>query len=730
MDSRRQCEPVREPSGTTLKLRGDLVFSPQVTSDPPCYTIEDPLRGKFYRVGIPEFTLLTLLDGRTSIAEAVGLAARRLGRDALAEHEALAVCRWAIGCQLAHPVGSDLAARLCETAAKADRQRLLNRANPLAIQIPLFDPDRLLTVLTRRCSWLFSWPAAVVWLATVLPALYLTAAGWHQMVSMAMVILDRDNWLRLAAAWVLLKVFHELAHGLACKKYGGTVPAAGVTLILLAPLAYVDVTSSWRFRSKWQRILTASAGMYVEGFIAALAVILWSGTSPGVLHQMALNVAATAGLSTLLFNGNPLVRFDGYFILSDLLGVPNLYSCGRQCVTDAIRKYVLGRPAAAPAWPRGRGWLIRTYAVAALAWRVVFYLTLALTLIGTLSHFGAVLAAALLGLGWGVPAVQMVRQLAAAASLEPIDKRRLAAAAAVAVTAGAIAALLLSLPGRVEAPAVIDYAPLTVIRAAAPGFVREIRVANGELVEPGQVIAVLENDDLAADLAELQLACRQSAIKIQMHRQNDELAKSQVELAARQAIEKKIAQTQQRIESLTVRAPVGGHLFARQLDSLAGRYLSAGDEIAILGGEEAKELIVAVPQNDVELFAAQLNGAGVVRVRTGSGVEYEARLVKVNPRGAVEPPHPALGANVGGPLAVKAQPGPRHAAEDGEGEGYQLLSPVFTVKASLASEQGRQVRSGQLATVGFRTSEETVATRWCRSLGQWVGRYTSAGAGR
>ena len=130
--------------------------------------------------------------------------------------------------------------------------------------------------------------------------------------------------------WLALKLLHEAFHGLACKRYGGTVRSAGAMFILLTPVAFVDVNSAWRFRSKWQRAATAAAGVYGELLVAALAVVVWDHTAQVWLRCLCYDVAIMAGLQTLLFNANPLVRWDGYFILSDLCEIPNLHSCGQQ----------------------------------------------------------------------------------------------------------------------------------------------------------------------------------------------------------------------------------------------------------------------------------------------------------------------------------------------------------------------------------------------------------------
>ena len=210
-----------------LRLREDLVVMPELTGGPPGYTVEDPLRGKFFRMGVPEYTFLAQLDGRRSIAEAVGQAAVKLGPQSLSEREALALCHWAMESQLAQPLGGEGSTRIAAAAARHERQRVWAMTNPLCVRIPLIDPDWLVSRIVPWCGWGFTWSASAVWIGMVGFALYLAGSGWPRIESSAAVILDRNNWLRLAMAWVLLKVLHEAAHGLTCKRFGGTVGSAG-----------------------------------------------------------------------------------------------------------------------------------------------------------------------------------------------------------------------------------------------------------------------------------------------------------------------------------------------------------------------------------------------------------------------------------------------------------------------------------------------------------------------
>jgi putative peptide zinc metalloprotease protein len=716
---------VRDPKIAILKLRDDLIFTPDIDADPPCYAIEDPIRGKFYRVGIPEFTFISLLDGQTTITNALGLAAGKLGRQAFAENEGLAICRWLLDCQLAHTAESARAAKLCKFAEKNAQRRLLGSINPLMIKLPLINPDRLLTAIGPWFAWILSPKSFLLWCVVCIYAIYLLAIGWDRFSASAVVILDRDNWLCLALTWLMFKLLHELGHGLTCKKYGGTVPVAGVSLLFFAPLAYVDVTSSWRFRSKWQRIATAAAGMYVELFAAAIGLIYWSNTSGGLAHNLALNIAVMVGLSTLLFNGNPLVRFDGYFILSDLLEIPNLYPCGQQYLMYLIQKFIMGQKPPVPNWPPRKVAIIKVYAIAALAWRVLFFLMLALALVGMFAHFGMLLAFILLGFGWGIPLIRMIKQLVSNNVHQPVDKQKLVTTWTICLLLMILGALLLSRPGAVHAPAVVDYAPLTVIRASSPGFVREIRVCNGDLVGTGQIIAILENRELSAELADIQLAFEQSVLKGRMYYQEEQLGKCQVERANQEALQKRMAEIQNRIETLTVRAPVKGRIFSRNLESLLGCYLQAGNEIAIVGDEKAKELLIAVCQDDVDLFLSQIGKTVDVHTWVGAGEWFSARLIKVSPCGSAELPHPAFAATVGGPLTVRMKPESQNRSEH-TGDKYELLTPTFLVKAELQTEQSTLVHAGQVATVKFRSPGETVGGRIFKSAQNWIQRQIAA----
>ena len=188
-----------------------------------------------------------------------------------------------VDCQLASTAASSEFDRLLTASEKAATQKRWQAYNPIMIRVPLFRPDRFLTAATRVFGWWVSWPAFFVWLAVIGLAIHQVLTHWTSMRSSTMNILANGNMIYILLFWCVLKIFHEMSHGIACKKFGGHVRESGLLLIALAPIPYVDVTSSWRFASKWRRIFVSAAGMYTELFIAAIAAILWVHTDSPVV---------------------------------------------------------------------------------------------------------------------------------------------------------------------------------------------------------------------------------------------------------------------------------------------------------------------------------------------------------------------------------------------------------------------------------------------------------------
>ena len=333
---------IQEIGNARLTLRPDLVFSPRTTDGDLHYVIEDPISSKFFRVGVTEYAFMSLLDGTITLHDALAELSSAMPNHGLSEQDTIAICKWLVDTKLANTTKSADTEELASQAIEAEQRRMAERFNPLMIKLPLGNPNRFFEWLAPLVRWIHA--PVVMLLATGLIAYgaYLVFSDWARFEEASHGIFAPSNWLWLAAGWAALKVIHETSHGIACKKYGGAVREWGLIFILFAPLAYVDVTSSWRFRSPWQRIHVAAAGMYIELIIAAVAAIIWSQASPGILSYVCYNIIIMASLSTIVFNANPLMRFDGYYLLSDLIGVRNLQGRGFALARWHLRETLFG----------------------------------------------------------------------------------------------------------------------------------------------------------------------------------------------------------------------------------------------------------------------------------------------------------------------------------------------------------------------------------------------------
>lgn len=702
-----------------LTLRSDLIFTPELNGNKPGYVIEDPVNTKFYRIGIAEYKFISLLDGATSVAEAVRSTAVTLSDQAFTQDEAATICKWLVDVGLAHTAESARPGRLVAAAQDADRTNLWQRLNPMYLRLPLVQPDRLLDCLTPWLGWLhgpLGWTLAAT--AGIVGLCHLMV-DWDRFLGDADGICAPSRWLWLGTSWLLLKVVHETSHGIVCRRYGGSVREGGITFVLFAPLAYVDVTSSWRFPSKWQRIHTAAAGMYSELLIASLAVIVWSRTEPGMLRDASFNVVIMASLTTLVFNANPLMRFDGYYILSDLLAIPNLYPNGQQYLRYLGRRYLLGVPDTPPRWTKGRDGVVKLYGLAAFVWRITVCAALVIAASTMFAGAGIVVAAVAIVLWLGPGLTRLVKMVRTDPLLTRGNGLRLLATTAGILALGTLLFTLIPWPGVVRAPAIIQYSPMAVVRAGSPGFVKKLMVHDGQVVQEGHVLAVLDNDDLRTELADIKLQVEDSRILCRSLMEDDHMAAYQAELKRCESLEAQSAQKQEQVDQLTVRAPITGQVIGRRLDSLLGTYLTQGAPLLCIGNRNTKELQISVGQDDLEAFTRRLKRPVMIRL---AGVRrFTSTLIKVSPRASIEPLHEALCSPNGGPLAVRPTPGDSDTSDgEGEAEGYQLLAPRFLAVVALRPRESSLLLAGQRGVASFWDENDTVGQHVCRSIDQWI----------
>jgi putative peptide zinc metalloprotease protein len=708
---------VRDVAEMFVTLRPDLVLSPRQDGDEPGYLIEDKMNSRFFRIGLPEYTFIALLDGKTSVSDAVGAAANLTRKEPVTEEQATSICRWLIQNQLAYTAESAQSAGLAGPDSEGSMSERAARWNPLFLKIPLLRPDRLLTVLLPWTSWIFSWPATLGAAVFAVVALYEVLSDWTRFLASSAGILSSERWLWSGMIWLAIKVVHELAHGIVCKRYSGIAREAGVQLILGAPLAYIDVTSSWRFCSKWQRIHTAIAGIYIELVIASFAAMIWSRLQAGVASDLCFQTIILAGVATILFNANPLMRFDGYYIFTDLLGLPNLATEGQQIHRHITRRVFWGVHSNL-SWTWKKKAVVALYGTAALVWRVLIMVTILLTAATTFKGAGIALAA--VGIAFWVvpPSFAGMKYLIFGTRWEQPKRLRLLLTAGGLATLLVVAGMALPWPGVHKAPAMAAYAPLTTVRTATSGFVRDVCVAVGQTVQAGQVLAVLENEPLRIEVADLRLQVQRSADSERALRYEGRTAEAQAEAKRLAAIRRRLHEREEQLEALVLRAPVAGTITSGDVTALRGRHLREGTEVLSIGCEERKELTISIAQEDLDIFKGHLQQS--LRVRIRGLPAFHATLSEVSPRALSVPSHAAFCAPMGGPLAVTVADSTEQNASPED--RYQFLAPRFDGRLEMDSSQSLALLAGQRGFVLLRASDLSIVDHLAIRLRSWLGK--------
>ncbi len=675
------------------------------------FVLQDPLNNQFFRVTADAYGFLCRLGNGRSVDEAWQETLAGDPDAALSQEEVVQLLGHLNMANLLHFDTPSAAPSIFDRyRQRVQRETRAKWMGFLSIRIPLLDPDRWLERLAPLIRVVYGPVGLVLWLALLLMGAKVAVDHRDTLFDQAGDLLAPGNLLLLYAGFLIAKVIHELSHAMACKRFGGEVHALGVMLVVFTPMPYVDASSSWGFRRRWQRMLVGAAGILAEFAVGAVAVLVWAWSAPGPVHAVAYNVMFVATVSTFLFNMNPLLRFDGYYILTDLLEAPNLYQRSREQLKYLFQRYLFGvdslRP---PSQVPTEGGMLALYGVLSLLYWVVVISGIVLFVADQYLDLGVLIALFLLLTLVLIPLGKFIHYLLFSPRLAPRRGR------AWLVLAGMCAALfaflgLVPMPDRVRAPGVVEAMTFREMNSETAGFIVELLVRPGQPVAAGQALVRLGTPDLAQEIHAAEMQLLQSRA-LERRAEGEMVADLAPLRQQRAALESSLSELRRRRGSLVVTAPIAGIWSAPEIEDSVGKWIPRGTSLGTLVDQSAYRFVAVLPQVATYLFGDTISRAEV-RLAGQENINLPAESVQVIPFQHGVLPSPALGWAGGGDIAVASNdPG-----------GVTATEPFFLIYAHFpaAGPSQAMLLHGRSGTLRITLADQPLLLQWERAARQFL----------
>jgi len=689
-------------AGLKPRLRNHVEISRHHYRGQLWYVLQDRSSSQNHRFTAEVYYVLSLMDGERNFQGIWNLALEQLGDDAPTQDEMVKL--------LGQLHSSDL--MLCDVPP--DTLELFQRyekkqkvkwkqkfSSPLSIRIPLWDPDEFLE------RWLFlvlpfaNWLGKLIWISVISIAMVLMLSNWPDLSKgVADRVMAPSNLLLLFFIYPIVKLFHEMGHAFSAKVWGGEVHEMGIMLLVFMPIPYVDASCAWSFRDRKKRVIVGAAGMGIELFLAALALFIWLSVEQGVVRAIAYNIMLIGGVSTLFFNGNPLLRFDGYYIFSDLIEIPNLSSRANNYIGYLFQRYLFSVPLNSPASGSGEKIWFVCYGLASFIYRMLISFTIILFVAGKFFFMGIIFAC------WAVYSMivlPLFKQIRFLFTSPVIQRQRLRAISTSFVLISSLLCLLFLFPVSLNryAEGVVWLPEQAKVRAQTEGFVLKVhaqpftKVVKGDtLLELEDPLLISRQEILLYRLDELNAQYKAAWMEDQVQAQ---VLKNQIEVT-----KVELAQVNEKIDKLVLHSPSNGQFVTPHATDLLGSFLNKGDLAAYIVNFPVTTIRAVVTQDSIGLIR-ELTENVQIRLVNNIKIFYEASIIREIPAASDILPSPALGYQGGGVIPI----------DPSSAEGDKAFEPVFQIELEFPGEANAR-NLGERVYVRFDLGSQPLAWQWFR----------------
>lgn len=537
-------------------IRKDLEIVPQYYRGQLCYVAKDPVTLSYYRLGEVEYIVLKCFQDGMGVEEIQREVRDKTGKE-VSSFEVHKFANQLRQSDLLKSKGMGDVRRLARNKRKAKKQKIKRAlSNYLFITIPLWDPDTVLNRLLPYFRFFLKKIFLLAWLAITGVALWIIVDNFGVLISDAFSVLSGWNLAILSGVVVGKTFFHEMGHALTCKHYGGEVHAIGPAFLVFQPCMFTDTSDAWLLPNKWDRIVVTGAGIFTDIMMASVAAIVWISSDPGFIKQLSYTVMLAASVHTILFNANPLLRFDGYYVLSDLMEIPNLRMKSEQFVGRLFDRYVLGLEAPARGYfDEEEKHIYFLYGVARICYKTFIVLSIGFFLYTLFEPLGVFMWITSF---YGMLLVPMWRRgenMARQYNRGNVKARYLLVLAALVALAAGL--WFVPIDYTIEAPAVLSPGRRSVLRTAVPGHVERVLVAAGDRVEAGRPLVRMSNPELVHRAEQVRHRLREAEVRLRKALV-DGAAEHKMLQHQKNKLAEELQKLEKQVDRLVLRAPHDG----------------------------------------------------------------------------------------------------------------------------------------------------------------------------
>ena len=564
------------------------------------YILRDETTGKHHRFNEAAYNFIRCIDGQRTVNDIWETLQQELADDAPTQDE---VIRLLGTLHFANHLISNITPdveELIDRRKQERKKRLLTKfGNPMSLRFPLLDPDTFLHKFMPYVAPLFSRVAGFIALILILYAALQTVRNWELLSSYAAEnALSPYNLFLMWLVYPVIKTLHELGHGFAVKRWGGEVHELGIMLLVLMPVPYVDCSAASSFRSKYQRMAVSAAGIVIELVLASIALLIWLNIQQGLVSDILFNVMLIGGVSTLLFNGNPLLKFDGYFVLSDAAEIPGLGPRAIRYFGYLLQKYIFKvQSLQSPVMASGESAWFLVYGPAAFVYKLFIMVAITLFVANQYFFFGVLLACWALFMQLVMPIIKWLKFLFGSPVLMQKRERALIITTATLVLVTAFI-FIVPVPHNTVTEGVVWLPEKSFVRASANGFVDSVLVKQGEQVNSGDSLIATDDPLINARLKLLKSQYRELEIK-HSTLLKDDIVQADITQDELQLMQGRIARLQEQIAELVMKSPTQGEFIMTSSSEIEGHFVKQGDPVAYVLNYDEVSIRVVVPQNAI-----------------------------------------------------------------------------------------------------------------------------------